>query len=860
MENNILKEKSTQQQSVLHSFSRALKREAFNLSQHPDLIWQQLFNRLQWAGDDARNAIESEYQHRRKSNSKAWFCSLSHPQENEAFQFSLSGHKDQVNHAIFSSNGKLISTSSDDGTVRIWKADSGKELIKLDVQPYKVISAVFSKDSNRILLITNGFREHDTKKNYYSRAMVWDVNTSQMCFVIGSQNRWVKQAVFSPDCRLIATIEDKYIKEQIYYLNDDQKKDLLSQSEVRIWDAETGEQLHIIKGNVGEVSAISFNKDGSIIATSCMGDVKEGQEPTGKWIMTGVNQQSPEYRKYRIVKDSATHLWDTNTGKEILTLSDHKGGVFNVVFSPDGSKLLTIGIDPSAILWDTKTGQKIKFFNEIYGSTLFSPDSKKIITNEGNQISLWDLDAGEKLHTIQGHEEWAAESAHTISGRRIEIKDVLFNSSGDKIVTCGSDNTAIVWDITSGKELIKLSGHDQPVLTAGFSPDGNHVVTASADGTAKVWLITDEVQSDEVFGHIGSITSVVFSPNGQTLATAGYDRTICIWDPNTGELISKFGYDEEEVNYYDRLVFSPDCTRIATMQTGRFFPKVWNVQEGTLEFKSEHKYGVLDLDYSPKGTCFVTGSNDFNGYIRDTKYGWETYKLKGHTGWMTTVAFDPSGDFIVTGSTDHSIRIWKTSNGKLEKILNEHLDSVNMIVFNNSGSRFASASDDKTIIIWDFQTKLPLFKFTNQITAIKHIAFSKDGELIAAVDESGQVLFSEIPRDKKQKSIFSKNKSEEIKIIQTFNGNLFREVVGAGQRDTNELDSPGLYSFNPKGDHLFAICNDGLIKVWQIETKTEVAAFPLLSLTNFDISQSKPLMAVGDEGARLHLLELVGIP
>lgn len=860
MEKNILKEKSIHQQSVLHSFSRELKREAFILSKHPNLLWQQVFNRLQWEGDEVKFIIRTEYDHRRKSNSKAWFRSLSHPRENEAFQFSLSGHNDQVNYAQFSHDGKLISTSSDDGTVRIWKVDSGKELTKLDIQPYKVISAGFSKDSNRILLLTKGFTEYDTKKIYYSKAMVWDINTSQICFVLDSQNRWVKQAIFSPDCKLIATIEEKYTKEEIRFLNDDQRKELLSLSEVKIWNSENGEQLHLIKGNIGEVTSISFNNNGFIIATSCNGDVEEGEEPTGNWIKTGINQQSPEYRKYRIVKDSAIHLWDTNTGKEILTLSDHKGGVSRVVFSPDGSKLLTEGIDPSAILWDAKTGKKIKILDELYGLPLFSPDGKNIITNEGNQVSLWDLDLAEIIHTFQGHEEWATESARTISGRRIEILDVHFNPSGDKIVTCGSDNTAIVWDISSGKELIKLSGHDQPVLTADFSPDGNHIVTASSDGTAKVWLITDEVQSDEVFGHKGSITSVVFSPNSQTIATSGDDRTVCIWDPNTGDLISTFGYDEDEVSYYDRLVFSPDGTRIATIQLGRFYPKVWNIHEGLLAFKMEHKYGVYDLAYSPKGTCLATGSNDFNGYIRDTKYGWETYKLKGHTGWVTTVAFDPSGDFIVTGSTDHSIRIWKTSNGKLVKILKEHLGSVNMIVFNNSGSRFASASDDKTIIIWDFQTKLPLFKLTNHISAIKYIAFSKDGELIAGVDGSDQVLFLEIPRDKKQNSIFSKNKPEELKIIQTFNGSLFREVVDAGQRDSDEINTPGLFSFNPKGDHLFAICNEGLIKVWQIDSKKEVAAFPLLSMTNFDFSPTKPLMAVGDEGARLHLLELLGRP
>jgi hypothetical protein len=39
------------QQLILQAFSRALTREAHILRQHPNLLWQQRYNRLLWEGD-----------------------------------------------------------------------------------------------------------------------------------------------------------------------------------------------------------------------------------------------------------------------------------------------------------------------------------------------------------------------------------------------------------------------------------------------------------------------------------------------------------------------------------------------------------------------------------------------------------------------------------------------------------------------------------------------------------------------------------------------------------------------------------------------------------------------------------------
>jgi hypothetical protein len=72
---------------------------------------------------------------------------------------------------------------------------------------------------------------------------------------------------------------------------------------------------------------------------------------------------------------------------------------------------------------------------------------------------------------------------------------VAFSPDGRRIVTCGNDHTAKVWDTASGEELMTLKGHDGNVNSVAWSTNGLRILTSSADGTAKVW---DAASPDQV--------------------------------------------------------------------------------------------------------------------------------------------------------------------------------------------------------------------------------------------------------------------------------------------------------------------------------------------------------------------------
>ena len=51
--------------------------------------------------------------------------------------------------------------------------------------------------------------------------------------------------------------------------------------------------------------------------------------------------------------DQTAKVWDSASGKELLTLKGHGGGVASVAFSPDGQRIVTGSADQTAKVWDS---------------------------------------------------------------------------------------------------------------------------------------------------------------------------------------------------------------------------------------------------------------------------------------------------------------------------------------------------------------------------------------------------------------------------------------------------------------------------------------------------------------------------
>jgi len=81
-----------EKREVFDAFSRALVRESHNLMQRPDLLWQQLYNRLQWEKEPVTAVLQPEYERRTAPGAALWLRARTPFRESEALIRVLAGH------------------------------------------------------------------------------------------------------------------------------------------------------------------------------------------------------------------------------------------------------------------------------------------------------------------------------------------------------------------------------------------------------------------------------------------------------------------------------------------------------------------------------------------------------------------------------------------------------------------------------------------------------------------------------------------------------------------------------------------------------------------------------------------------
>ncbi|MDZ8082431.1 MAG: TIR domain-containing protein, partial [Nostoc sp. DcaGUA01] len=111
-----------------------------------------------------------------------------------------------------------------------------------------------------------------------------------------------------------------------------------------------------------------------------------------------------------------------------------------------------------------------------------------------------------------------------LTGHQDKVNNASFSPDGNRIVTASFDNTARVWDTSTGKLLSSLKGHQSYVYNASFSPDGNRIVTASFDNTARVWDTSTGKLLSSLKGHQSYVYNASFSPDGNRIVTASFDN------------------------------------------------------------------------------------------------------------------------------------------------------------------------------------------------------------------------------------------------------------------------------------------------------------------------------------------------
>ena len=486
----------------------------------------------------------------------------------------LAGHEGRIRCVAVSPDGKWIVSGSFDRTLRIWEASTGQEFKSLSGHEDLVICAAFSPDGRKI-----------ASGGYDQTVRIWDVATGEQLKTFRMDDQKVVTVDYSPDGKRIAvgcgpglirildadtgqgitaSVDHVWYRSTItsVHFGPDGTR-LVSGSydqTVRIWNADTGEEIATFVGHPYIVSVVSFTPDGKrVVSAGPLGGIKiwdansdrKGTKLLGhEHLVHQLMFTSDGQRLVSCSRDNTIKVWDATGAREIRTLRGHDGAVVKVAVSPDGKCIVSASIDKTLRIWDTNSGGELRKLTGHDGpvySVDISPDANRIASGGVKDVIIWDASTGEQLMVLSGHKEKSA------------IHSVDFSPDGMRIASTGSDKTIRIWDTETGKELMTLSGHRMLVSNALFTPNGKRIVSAAYDGVIRIWDSASGNELMKLLGHKEAhIESLAISPDGRRIVSGSF-ASAKLWDTDTGAELMTISDDYAVY----ALAFSPDGRIIA---------------------------------------------------------------------------------------------------------------------------------------------------------------------------------------------------------------------------------------------------------------------------------------------------------
>jgi WD40 repeat protein len=519
-------------------------------------------------------------------------------------------------------------------------------------------------------------------------------------------------------------------------------------------------ELMTLPGHVGAVWPVATSRDGRWIASG-------GEDKTVRiWaaetgqpvrILAGHNQPvysvafSPDSSRLASVGGAFTELGrllvhEVETGVPVLNLPLDTGFLSSVAYRPDGRYLAVASGQRSPNAWvriiDAETGREQRKLPIPAGETAassasYSPDGTRLLAVIG--LAMYD-DPEYRPNQVVVWDLASGRIEHRLHGHAAPAMVAVFSPDGRRIAAAGYDATVRIWHAAEGREFATCRGHRGCINSVAFSPDGLRIASTCDDNSAKVWNVETGAELLHLRGHRGPIWGVVFSADGQRLFTSAMDGDVKVFDATTSREAVTLAAHPGRAN---GVLFSPDGRWLVSYGMDRSL-RIWDWSTGRLrDTWTEHSDPIWRVAFSPDGRLLASAAGDWRSdnrpgeiIIRDADNGRVLHTLKAHRGIARAVAFSPDGRLLATGGGENrtpnqDVILWDLATFLERRSFRNLPGGVTSVAFTPDGQRII-ASAGKTIRAWEVETGRPGIAFAGHEDVISQLALSPNGRWIVS--------------------------------------------------------------------------------------------------------------------------------